>query len=126
MIKSDLSGFVVPIHLGLCEQYVKSLGLSASGFDFLFRTRPHALGQQTPPEPVFIPLARIIVWVWKVVWWVFCIVPGTVPSERYDHTNFKLFSIYNSVKQDLNSTFRDIQQTFAAYQLWKNKILQFR
>ena len=26
-----------------------------SGFDFLFRTRPRALGQQTPPEPVLIP-----------------------------------------------------------------------
>ena len=27
MIKTDLSGFVVPMHSGLCEQYVKSLGL---------------------------------------------------------------------------------------------------
>ena len=44
---TDLSGFVVPMHSGLCEQYVK--------FDFLFRTRPRALGQQTPPEPVLIP-----------------------------------------------------------------------
>ena len=25
-----------------------------SGFDFLFCTRPRALGQQTPPEPVLI------------------------------------------------------------------------
>ena len=43
MIKTDLSGFFVPMHSGLCEQYVK------------FRTRPRALGQQTPPEPVLIP-----------------------------------------------------------------------
>ena len=50
MIKTDLSGFVVTMHLGLCEQYVKS----PSGFDFLFRTRPRALWQQTPPEPVLI------------------------------------------------------------------------
>ena len=44
MIKTDLSGFVVTMHSGLCEQY-----------DFLFRMRPHALCQQTPPEPVLIP-----------------------------------------------------------------------
>ena len=42
---------------GLREQYVKSLRLTPSGFDFLFRTRPHALWQQTPPEPVLIPLS---------------------------------------------------------------------
>ena len=47
VIKTELSD--------LCEQYVKSLGLTPSGFDFLFRTRPRALGQQTPPEPVLIP-----------------------------------------------------------------------
>ena len=39
---------------GLCEQDVKYLGLTPSGFDFLFRTRPRALGQQTPQEPVLI------------------------------------------------------------------------
>ena len=55
VIKTDLSGFVVTMHSGLCEQYVKSLGLSPSVFDFLFRTRPRALWQQTPPEPVLIP-----------------------------------------------------------------------
>ena len=43
MIKTDLSGFVVTMHSGLCEQYVKSR-----------RTRPRALWQQTPPEPVLI------------------------------------------------------------------------
>ena len=42
MIKTDLSGFVVTMHSGLCEQYVKS------------RRRPRALWQQTPPEPVLI------------------------------------------------------------------------
>ena len=31
------------MHSGLCEQYIKYLGLSASGFDFLFRTRPRTL-----------------------------------------------------------------------------------
>ena len=40
---------------GLCELYVKSLGFRASGFDFLFRKRPRALWQQTPPELVLIP-----------------------------------------------------------------------
>ena len=42
------------MHSGLCEQCVKSLGLRPSGCDFLFRTRPRALWQQTPPEPVLI------------------------------------------------------------------------
>ena len=37
--------FVVTMHLGLCEQYVKSFGLTPSGFDFLFHTRPRALWQ---------------------------------------------------------------------------------
>ena len=37
---------------GLCEQYVKYLGLTPSEFDFLFRTRPRALWQQIPPTPV--------------------------------------------------------------------------
>ena len=54
VIKTDLPGFGVPIHSGLCKQYVKSLGLTTSGFDFLCRTHPCALGQQTPPEPVMI------------------------------------------------------------------------
>ena len=42
MTKTDLSGFVVTMHSGLCEQYVKSLGLMASGFDFPFCMRPRA------------------------------------------------------------------------------------
>ena len=54
-MKTDLSGILIPMHSCLCEQYVKSLGLTPSGFDFLFRTRRRALGQQTPPEPVLIP-----------------------------------------------------------------------
>ena len=44
MIKTDLSGFVVTMYSGVCEQY-----------DFLFRTRPRALWQQTPPDQVLIP-----------------------------------------------------------------------
>ena len=28
---------------------------NALEFDFLFPTRPRALGQQTPPEPVLVP-----------------------------------------------------------------------
>ena len=55
MIKTNLSAFVVKMNPGLCEQYVKSLNLLALGFDFLFRMSPHALWQQTPPEPVLIP-----------------------------------------------------------------------
>ena len=31
MIKTDLTGFVITMHLGLCEQYVQSLSLMALG-----------------------------------------------------------------------------------------------
>ena len=55
VIKTDLSGFIVTMHSGLCEQN----GLTPSGFDFLFRTRPRALWQQTPPEPVLMPLINL-------------------------------------------------------------------
>ena len=61
VIKTDLSGFVVPMHSGLGEQYVKSLGLTPSGFDFLFRTRPRAFGQQTPAESVLIPWIKHVI-----------------------------------------------------------------
>ena len=50
MIKTDR--FVVTMHSGLCEQYVQSLGVAASGLDFPFRTRQRALWQQHPPEPI--------------------------------------------------------------------------
>ena len=36
MIQTDVLSFVVLIQLGLCEQYVQSLSLTASGLDFLF------------------------------------------------------------------------------------------
>ena len=62
VIKTDLSGFVVTMHPGLCEQYVKSLGLKPPRFDFLFRPRPCALWQQTPPELVLIPK-----YIWRYV-----------------------------------------------------------
>ena len=42
MIKTNLSGFVVTMHSGLCGQYIKSLSLMASGFNFLFHTYPCA------------------------------------------------------------------------------------
>ena len=34
-IMTDLSGFVVTMHSGLCEQYIQSLGLTALESDFL-------------------------------------------------------------------------------------------
>ena len=36
VIKADLSGFVITKHSVVCEQCVKSLGVTTSGFDFLF------------------------------------------------------------------------------------------
>ena len=61
-IKTDLSGFFVPKHLGLCEQYVKSLGLTPSGFDFLFRTYgPSCIGTTNPSRTGLNPLTTI----WK-------------------------------------------------------------
>ena len=52
VMKTDLPGFAVPVHSGLCEQYVKSLRLTPTGFAFLFRTRPRTLGKQTPAESI--------------------------------------------------------------------------
>ena len=43
VIEIDLSWFVVTMHSGKYEQYVKSLGQTASEFYFLFRARPRAL-----------------------------------------------------------------------------------
>ena len=48
---TDLSGFVVTMHSGLCEQYVQG----PMSLDLFFRTRPRALWQKTPSEPVLIP-----------------------------------------------------------------------
>ena len=36
MIKTDLSGFVVTMHSGLCEQYVESLRLRRRDLTFCF------------------------------------------------------------------------------------------
>ena len=60
---SDQSGGVVTImHSGLCEQYFKSLELSSSGFDIQFRTLPHELWPQAPPELLFI-ITRFVMFV---------------------------------------------------------------
>ena len=59
----------------LCEQYVKSLGLTPSGFDFLFRTRPRALRQQTPPEPVLISCLVLSCH-------IFCKLPDEISRKR--------------------------------------------
>ena len=52
---TDISGIDVTMHAGLCEQYVKSLCPTASGFDLLFRRGTRAFWQQTPPEPILTP-----------------------------------------------------------------------
>ena len=56
VIKTDLSGFVVTMHWGVCEQCAKSLGLTPCGFDFLFRTHPRVLWQN-PSKTGFNPLS---------------------------------------------------------------------
>ena len=48
-------GVCCPNALGLVRTVRQIPRATPSGFDFLFRTRPRALGQQTPPEPVLIP-----------------------------------------------------------------------
>ena len=51
LIKTHLSGFVVTMHSGLCDHYVKSLDQWASSFGFLFRTCPRALVRHTLQNP---------------------------------------------------------------------------
>ena len=55
MIKTDLLGFVVTMHSGFCEQYIKSRGLTALALRFPVCTSLHASWQQIPPEPILIP-----------------------------------------------------------------------
>ena len=43
VVMTDLSDFIVKMHSGLCERHVQSLDPTASGLDFLFRTRLRAL-----------------------------------------------------------------------------------
>ena len=66
MIKTDLSGFVITMHLGLCKKYVKSLGLKASGFDFNFQyscyTADQMPGENAKSETTK-PLSRSSFWV---------------------------------------------------------------
>ena len=55
MIKTDLLGFVVTMHSGLCEQYIQYQGLTASRLKLPVCTCLPASQQQTHPEPVVIP-----------------------------------------------------------------------
>ena len=55
MIETDLSGYGVTMYSGVWEQCFRLRRLTAFSLDFLFCTRPRALSQQTPPEPVWSP-----------------------------------------------------------------------
>ena len=55
MIKTDLTGFVITIHLGLFEQYVQSLSLIASELDLLFARALMHYDYNPPPELALIP-----------------------------------------------------------------------
>ena len=98
VIKTDLWGFVVPMHSGLCEQYIKSLGLTPSGFDFLFRTCPRALGQQTPPE-LFLTPETTPTQDWKIrlhllgQWWPPTRTAAETPGCR--HTQISAHTVTN-------------------------------
>ena len=54
MIKTGSGGVCCHNALGLVRTVRQIPPATPSGFDFLFRTRPRALWQQTPPEPVLI------------------------------------------------------------------------
>ena len=54
MIKTDLSGFVVTVHSGFCQQYIQSRPNSL-GIGLPVHKHPRALQQQTTSGPVFIP-----------------------------------------------------------------------
>ena len=53
-IKTGSGGVCCHNALGLVRTVRQIPPATPSGFDFLFRTRPRALWQQTPPEPVLI------------------------------------------------------------------------
>ena len=102
-VKTDLSGFVVTIHSGLCEQYVKSLGLTASEFDFLLSAKwwPFCVGPSVLNKHCILkwsmgldksltskhPTVIILVW-----WW-----PGEV-KWHYSRGIFLWFQIIRNVR----------------------------
>ena len=60
VIKTDLSGFVVPMHSGLCEQYVKSLGY-ALGIWLPVSPAPSSIWTTNPSRTGLNPLMNICV-----------------------------------------------------------------
>ena len=72
VIKTDLSGFVVPMHSGLCEQYVKSLGIWLP-----VSHTPSCIGTTNPSRTGLNPLnIAILGWgnglsplqCWAIIW----------------------------------------------------------
>ena len=51
MIKTDLLGFAVTMHSGLCEQYIQFLALQSRDWDFLFVRTLHWCHQFHSPRP---------------------------------------------------------------------------
>ena len=64
VIKTDLSGFVVPMHSGLCEQYVKS-GY-ALGIWLPVSHAPSCIGTTNPSRTGLNPLNRLLATPWLV------------------------------------------------------------
>ena len=55
LIKTDLSGFVVTMHSGMCDEQILYIGLTVSELDFLSeRALDRALWEDNQPAPVLI------------------------------------------------------------------------
>ena len=65
VIKTDLSGFVVPMHSGLCEQYVKSLGLPL-GIWLPVSHAPSCIGTTNPSRTGLNPLNIGLFSIWPM------------------------------------------------------------
>ena len=75
------------MHSGLCERYAQPLGLTPSGLDVLFRTRPRAFWQQPPIYwhiwVASLPWIKIEVKPWDSDW-----LRGKVRSSwSFEHLN---------------------------------------
>ena len=69
VVNTDLSRFVATMHSGLCEQYVKSLGLATLWFDFLSCVVAiHSSKTSLNPSSVcfYLHLTSVITW-WSSV-----------------------------------------------------------
>ena len=88
--KTGLRGLVVTMPLGLCEEYVQYLGLTASGLRHSAHTLHCALWQQTPPGQV------LIAWPFISITWAVDLVTSSLNHTPHTTVYYFVCSIYHN------------------------------